>query len=237
MQKQFELKNHNFEGPLHLLMELIEKQKLDITTLSLVEVADEYLEYVDSKDHVDLANLSEFLLIASQMILLKSKALLPLFEFSDEEEEEIENLEERLKEYQRFKKVSVLVGQVLKGSKTSFSKDEEKIQRVSFVCEKVQPQELHKIFISTLQNIPTKEDLTKQIIEEVVSIEEKIHELKNSLEERMKVAFHETIDEATNKIDVVVTFLAMLEMVKQKLVSVKQKELFGEIMIKNKQKV
>ena len=231
MKQEFELKNRHFEGPLHLLMELIEKQKMDITKLSLVEVADEYLEYVESKEHVDLANLSEFLLIASQMILLKSKALLPLFEFTKEEEEEIENLEERLREYQRFKKAANSVGAMLSKKDVSFSKSEEKVQRVSFVCERVAPGDLHKIFTSTLQNIPTNEELKKQIIEEVVSIEEKILQLKDSLEARMKIAFHEMIEESTNKIDVIVTFLAMLEMVKQKLVMVKQREIFGEIVI------
>lgn len=231
MKQEFEIKNRHFEGPLHLLMELIEKQKMDVTKLSLVEVADEYLEYVESKEHVDLANLSEFLLIASQMILLKSKALLPLFEFTKEEEEEIENLEERLREYQHFKKTAISIGSMLNSEKVSFSKDEEKAQRMSFVCEKVAPRDIHKIFVSTLQNIPTNEELKKQIIEEVVSIEEKILQLKDSLEARMEVAFHEMIEESSNKIDVIVTFLAMLEMVKQKLVMVKQGEVFGEIMI------
>jgi len=231
----FEIKNKQFAGPLHLLLELIEKQKLDITSVSLVDVADDYLEYVESKEQVDLANLSEFLLIASQLILLKSKALLPLFEFTKEEEEEIENLEERLKEYQKFKRSSEELGKILADKNYCFSKDEEKIQRISFVCEKVNPEDLHKIFISTLQNLPTKEELTKKFIEEVVSIEEKITELKNSLEGRMKVAFHEMIEQSADKIEIVVTFLAMLEMVKQRLVSVKQSELFGDISITSNQ--
>ena len=234
MSENFTIKNKHFEGPLDLLLELIEKQKLDVTKLSIVEVADEYLEYVDSRENVDLANLSEFLLIASQLILLKSKALLPLFEFSQEEEEEIEDLEERLREYQRFKKAASDIKTLLEGKKVSFSREEEKVQRISFVMEKVPPGELKKLFCGALQSMPTKEELAKQVMEEVVSIEEKISQLKNSIEERMRVAFHETVQEAGSKIDVIVTFLAMLEMVKQQLVTVSQGELFSDIIMEKK---
>lgn len=237
MTEDFTIKNNQFEGPLDLLLELIEKQKLDVTKLSIVEVADDYLEFVDSKDNVDLANLSEFLLIASHLILLKSKALLPLFEFSSEEEEEIEDLEERLREYKRFKKAAADVGEILGNNKVSFSRDEETVQRTSFVMEKVSKEELHSLFLRTLQSVPTKEDLAKQVMEEVISIEEKISELRNSIEKRMKIAFHETIGEAKNKVDVIVTFLAMLEMVKQQIITVRQENLFSEITMEKKSRV
>jgi len=84
----YNVKLENFEGPLNLLLELIEKRELDITQLSLAKVADDYLEFIEREGEIDLANLSEFLLIASQLILLKSKALLPVFELTKEEEEE-----------------------------------------------------------------------------------------------------------------------------------------------------
>lgn len=238
MIEDFTVKNNQFEGPLDLLLELIEKQKLDITKLSIVEVADDYLEFVDSNDDISLSNLSEFLLIASHLILLKSKALLPLFEFSSEEEEEIEDLEERLREYKRFKKAALDVKDILGSSNVSFSREEELTQRVSFVMEKVSKEELHDLFLKTLQSVPTKDDLAKQVMEEVVSIEERISELRTSIEKRVKIAFHETIGEAKNKIDVIVTFLAMLEMVKQQIITVKQEDLFSEItMEKNRAEV
>ena len=82
-----------------------------------------------------------------------------------------------------------------------------------------------------LQEIPTKEDLAEHVMEEVVSLEEKIFQLKDTIEKRIKIAFHETVEQAESKVDVVVTFLAMLEMIKQRVVSVQQSELFGDIII------
>lgn len=231
MSNDFMIKDQDFEGPLPLLLELIEKQKLDITKVSLADITDNYLLFVESKKDIGLAGLSEFLLIASQLILIKSKALLPLFEFSKEEEEEIEDLEGRLRDYQRFKNVGKDIDKLLRNKNFSFSRLEEKELRVEFVKHKMTANEIKILFEKVLQEVPTKEILTEEIMMDVVSIEEKITQLKESLEKRMKVAFQDTIKEANNKIEVVVTFLAMLEMVKQQIVTVKQRELFSEIVI------
>lgn len=228
----YQVKTKQFEGPLSLLLDLIERQKMDITELSITQVADDFLEYIEDRNKIDLAGLSEFLAIASQLILLKSKALLPLFEFTKEEEEEIEDLEARLKEYQRFKLISEKVNIQFASPKISFSKEEEKKLIYSkFSPPGISTENLHEIFISILQEIPTKQELQQQIVEEIVSLEDKIIHLKATIESRMKIAFHETVDQAGDKIDVVMTFLAMLEMIKQKVITVQQTELFGEIIM------
>ncbi len=227
----YEVKTKQFEGPLHLLVELINEQKMDVTKLSLVEVTDDFLAYVERKDKISLANLSEFLAVASQLILIKSKALLPLFELNNEEEEEIKDLEGRLLEYQRFQNAAEQLGELYRNNKIYFSKDEEKGQLFGFVAPDIKVIDLKKTYERILQEIPTKQDLAEEVLEEIVSLEEKISELKDSIEKRMKMAFHETVGEAAEKVDVIVTFLAMLEMVKQKVVSVDQDKLYGEIII------
>lgn len=227
----FQVKTQQFEGPLHLLLELIEDQKLDVTRVSLAHVADDFLKHIDKKEGIDLGSLSDFLLVSSQLILLKSKALLPLFEFTKEEEVEIEDLEQRLKEYQRFKAVSQEIGKVRSLNKICFSKDEENFVSIGFIPQDISKEQLHEVYVKILQEIPTKEELANHVMEEVVSLEEKIGQLGKTIEKRMKVAFHETIQQAENKIDIVVTFLAMLEMIKQRIVSVQQSELFGDIII------
>jgi len=228
----FQIKTKQFEGPLHLLLELIEDEKLDITRVSLAHVADDFLAHIDKEKGIDLGSLSEFLLISSQLILLKSKALLPLFEFTEEEEEELEDLQYRLIEYQKFQKISKEIGKMRELNNISFSRDEERRISAAFIPQDISLKQLNETYLKILQEIPSSEDLAEHVMEEVVSLEEKIGQLKSTIEKRMKIAFHETIEKAESKIDVVVTFLAMLEMIKQKVVSVQQTELFGDIIIK-----
>ncbi len=225
----YQIKTKQFEGPLNLLLELFEKQKLDVTKVSLVQIADDYLEYIEDGKNVDLANLSEFLLITSSLLLIKSKALLPLFEFSKEEEGEIKDLEERLVEYQKFKKISEKIENIYKLQRVSFSREFKEEVRFDFVSPGISCDEVKALFVEVLKGIPTKKELSEQIMEEVVSLEERILHLKYSIEKRTKIVFAETVMEAKDKVEIIVTFLAMLEMIKQKTLMVSQNELFGEI--------
>ena len=99
-------KLEKFEGPLDLLLELIEKEELQITELSLAHVADQYLEHIKNNSNIHLENLAEFLSVASKLILIKSRALLPILEFSQEEEAEIKDLAKQLEEYKKFKEAA-----------------------------------------------------------------------------------------------------------------------------------
>ncbi len=116
----YKVKLEQFEGPLDLLLELIEKEKLDITNLSLTKVADEYLSYIEDRENITLDSLASFLSVASRLILIKSRALLPLLKFSEEEEEEIKDLEYQLAEYKKFKDLSKKIGNIAGSSRTSF---------------------------------------------------------------------------------------------------------------------
>ena len=232
MSEEYKIKTEQFEGPLDLLLELIEKEKLDITRLSIAKVADDFLKFIEDNSNISLVNLSEFLLTASQLILLKSKALLPLFEFTQEEEEEIVDLEERLLEYKRFKDASEKIGKLFSSPEMCFSREEEKnIGFKKFIDPKLKKEDLLGLYNHVVAEVPQEEKIAEKVMEKVVSLEDKMAELKQSLEKRMKVAFAETIKKATGKVDVIVTFLAMLEMVKQRSVHVQQEELFGDILL------
>ena len=180
----FQVKTKQFEGPLHLLLELIESQKLDITRVSLTHVADDFLTHIDEEKGIDLGGLSDFLLISSQLILLKSKALLPLFEFTEEEEEDIEDLQQRLLEYQKFQNISQDIGKMRIQNKISFSKNEERVISAVFVPQDISSKQLRESYVKILQEVPTKEVLAEHVLEEVVSLEEKIGELKETIDIR-----------------------------------------------------
>ncbi len=236
--QEYKIKTDQFEGPLDLLLELIEKEKLDVTRFSIAGVADDFLKFIENNSRINLNNLSEFLLTASQLILIKSKALLPLFDFTEEEEEDIVDLEMRLLEYKKFKEASIEINKLFASSRKCFSrKEQEKIDFRKFVNPRLKGEVLFDLYKKAVIEVPEEEDIAEKVMEKVVSLEEKMVELKTSLEKRIKIAFAETIKNASGKIDVIVTFLAMLEMVKQKSVMVEQKELFSDILLTSRKNV
>src|SRR3989344_3794745 len=100
------MKQEKFEGPMELLLELIEKEKLSISEISLAKVADEYISYVKGLEKIDPEELAEFLVVAAHLMLIKSRSLLPQLKLTEEEEGSIEELEKRLKEYQRLRQLA-----------------------------------------------------------------------------------------------------------------------------------
>jgi segregation and condensation protein A len=229
----YHVRIRQFDGPLALLLSLIEGRKLDITQVSLAEVADQYLERLASeRETISLSNLSEFLVIASRLILIKSKMLLPVLEFTDEEEESMEDLELRLIEYKRFKDAAETLEKMLAGPNRSFPREKFLGAPETFAPPKgLSVDVLQRHFVSVLGAIPVKEQLIEEVIEEVLSLEERIVTLQASLRERAEYGFRELIAVAGNRMEVIVSFLAILELVKQRYVVVRQGSAFGDIRI------
>jgi len=229
----YHVRIRQFEGPLELLLSLIEGRKLDITQVSLAEVADQYLERLSSeRESISLSNLSEFLVIAARLILIKSKMLLPVLQFTDDEEESMEDLEIRLIEYKRFKDVAEVLAKLLSGRKHSFPREKFLGAPETFSPPRgLSTEVLRKHFISVLGDIPVKEVKIEEVIEEVVSLEERILTLQASLRKRAEYGFRELIANTENRMDVIVSFLAVLELVKQRFVVVSQSDTFGDIRI------
>lgn len=231
----YRVKTEQFEGPLSLLLELIEKRKLDITRLSLAKVADDFLIFIERKENINLANLTDFLMVAAQLILIKSKALLPFFNITTEEEGELDNLEDRLAEYRQFKQAALQLEKMLNQELAAFSKKEEIFLTNKFIDPKLKPIDLQKSFSDLIKNNPVEEVLNEEVILKTVSLDEKIIYLKSFLQRRLKIAFQETIVNAKNKVEVVVTFLAVLEMIKRKTLLANQSAAFGEIFLEKKE--
>lgn len=229
----FKLKQ--FEGPLELLLELIEKEELDITELSLAHVADQYLDFIRNNDNIHLDNLAEFLSVASKLILIKSRALLPILEFSEEEEGEIKDLTRQLEEYRKFKEAAIRLGKLAEKGVIAYSRESYKgIESLFYPPENVNLFDLKKYFQFVLAEIPIIEKLEEEVISEVMTLEEKINDLQNALRSRIESSFSELVSESSDKIEVIVSFLAVLEMVKQRIIDVHQDELFQDIKLKVK---
>ncbi len=225
----YNVKLEKFEGPLDLLLELIEKEKLNITELNLAKVADQYLEHIRNNQSVNLENLADFLSVAAKLILIKSRALLPILKLNEEDEEEIKDLANQLREYKKFKEISVLIGKMAGLGHIFYSRVIFLARPVFYPPENIEANDLMKYFQKVLTEIPQKQKLEEDIMAEVITLEERISDLEVLLRQKAETCFSEIIYQAKDKIDAIVSFLAMLEMVKQKIINVEQNELFNEI--------
>lgn len=231
----YNIKLEKFEGPLELLLSLIEEEKMDINELSMARVADQYLEHIKNNTGIHLDNLADFLAIASRLILIKSRSLLPTLKFTEEEEVEIKDLAKQLEEYKKFKEASLKIGKLAETGRLIYSREGYwGIKSVFYPPENINIFDLKKYFQEILANIPIIEKLEEEYVSEVITLEERINDLQNSLRQRAESSFSDITSNAKDKIEVIISFLAMLEMVKQRIVDVEQGELFKEIKLKIK---
>ena len=222
-----------FEGPLDLLLDLIEKEELDVTDVSLAQVADQFLKYLEDSENISPEYLADFLLVAGKLILIKSKAILPMLELEKEEEEDIEELKARLKEYKRFKEVAKEFRKLESRKRRLFSRQSYSgVKTIFCPPKKLSTLDLQNIFENVLDKLPKVEILARETTKKVISIKDKIEYLEKSLIERINLTFHSAISDNKDRVEIVVTFLAMLELVRNNIVVVKQEEMFGEIKIK-----
>lgn len=226
----YHVRLEQFEGPFPLLLSLIESEKLDITRLALAQVADQYLEHIASIQHVSMENLSSFLSIASRLLLLKSQALLPLLSFTEDEEELIEDLEGRLREYQRYREAADRLKLLLLSSRRSFHRD-----AIPYAYPMFSPPPefsctmLRDAFRRVLASIPVPIQLEERIVADVVTLEECIVLLEERMVRRVESVFSEVMRESKDTAETIVSFLALLELVRRRTVSVEQGVIFGDI--------
>lgn len=230
------LKHEKFEGPLDVLLGLIQEHKLSINEISLGQVTDDFIEYLkrlQADARPDQEILAEFLVIASQLLLIKSRSLLPGFQVSPEEEQSIAELEERLAEYQRLKELAKEVGRLAKGGPKSFAREAfADMPTVFYPPKKFTIAMFREAFSAVLETIPKIEKLVEEKIRKIISLEEKIKELRGLLQGKVERAFSEIVSGAKEKVEIIVSFLAVLELTKQKLISVDQERPFGDIRIR-----
>lgn len=232
----FTVKLEQFEGPLDLLLELIQKEKLEITRISLAKVTDSYMGHLKENLDISSENLADFLVVAARLILIKSKALLPILDLTPDEEESIADFEARLALYKKFKEISELLGARFDKREFSFSRRGfEGAKQGFFPPENIDANIIEKVFSKILAEIPKKDKLEEERVKEVITLEQKISELKFSLRQRVETNFKLLTQNAKDKIEIIVTFLAILELFKEKIINVEQGEVFGEIIISKKE--
>lgn len=221
------VKTDIFEGPLDLLLSLIEKRKLFINDISLAKVTDDYIAYLEQTPETPLGNRAHFILVASTLLLIKSKSLLPTLALTEEEEQSIEDLEHRLKEYKRIKELSVHL-QKRFGAHILFQKNPQKHIKPVFSPEAmITPHNLLSAIKDVIRNVPKIEHIPKAIVQKVISLEEMVEQLTIRVKQGLKMSFSDFSGgkkaiSREERVTVIVSFLAMLELVKQGIIQAHQ---------------
>ncbi len=240
-----ELKLEKFEGPLGILLKLIEQEELDITEIALASIADEFLAYVETSENIGPEEMADFLVMAARLLYIKSKALLPYL-VSAEEEEEITELENQLKMYKEFVDASAKIAQLVGEKKFLFSPvilnknfRRPKKEKPSFIPPAGITQVLlHDRFEELLERLNKKEEpLDESSLVGKISIDERIDYIRDMLGKKLRFSFSQFLKTAQSRTEIIVNFLAVLELAKQRELTFEQDELFSEIHVVLRQDV
>jgi segregation and condensation protein A len=209
-----------FEGPLGLLLDLVEKRKLFVSDVSLAQVTDDFIKYIETHEEFPISESAEFIVVASTLMLIKSRSLLPNLALTEEEEASIEDLELRLKLYARVKELSVEIKRTF-GKNIIFEKSPSKKDVVVFSPDsKTDVKNLSEALFKMLETLPKKEAVPKATVRKMISLEETIERLAERISKSSKMNFSSFAGK--DKISIIVGFLAMLELVKRGALRVTQ---------------
>lgn len=234
-----------FEGPLDLLLHLIEKNKVDIFDIPIVLITEQYLEYIQKMETRDMEVMSEFLVMASTLVRIKSKMLLPPEETEEEEEEDPrQELVERLLEYKMYKYASFELKDLQIDAGKNLFKEPTIPDDIANFKEEVKIEELlSEVTLSKLQNIfrsVIKKQVDKidpirsqfgEIEKEELSLEDHLDFIETYAKENRTFSFRKILENGSGKMYVIVTFLGILELMKTGILSIEQENLFDDILI------
>ena len=234
---KYAIKIENFEGPLDLLCHLIDKNKMNIYDVNLSEITDQYIDYINQMEEMNLEVTSEFVIMASTLLYLKSKNLLPT-EGEDEKELTEEELLQRIIEYKKYKEISKRLKEgYLENSKRSFRIQEE----IELPKQKIEKEYKMDIIVEMYKNVIEKQsmrlnanakNIEKIAITDTYTVASKVKEMFRELLKRPKFVFNKLYKVSeTNKQEVVTAFTGLLELSRRSKVTTTQEKLFGDIVV------
>lgn len=233
-EQQYQYHLRDFEGPLDLLLFLIKKNEVNIYDIPIAQITAQFLQYMEQGGSGDLENISDFYVMASTLLYIKSRMLLPIeIDLEDELEDPRQELVERLIEYQKYKKLSELMTE--RESAHQWVIEREKSQRpLPFSSDEDMWQEMEVWDLLTTFSSLMKGLTPERIIDlyEEVSVNEKLTLIRELLEQKQEFPFADIIVRPDSLMDVICSFLAILESVKFKIIRIYQNTLFGDIMIR-----
>ena len=242
----FKITIENFEGPLDLLCFLVSKNKMNIFDISLSKITDEYLEYLSHMQDLNLDIATEFIVMASNLLYIKSKKLLPVIEPDDEVEEDLmteEEIIERILEYKQYKEKIEDFKEMYSNNFGMFEKEPEQIKiKREFDKESfnISPNDFYKVYSMILNRNEEKINKKAKEVENIVTYEKvtirsKVKQIIDIFKKKTSFVFSKVYNPAKDKkIDVVTAFLSVLELSRLKHIDLEQKKMFGDIVVKKK---
>ncbi len=230
MPHTFSVKTEVFEGPLELLLDLIESRKLLINEISLAEVTDAYIAHVRQLQEDHTTATAQFVLVAATLLLIKSKSLLPMLELTEEESYSVHSLEERLKLYQLYRNASKLVSESFNRSplfEKIYIPDETPVFSTD---QYTKPAALLQALRDVIVRFPKKVFKPQVSVKKVMSLEEMIKSVEDRITRQFKLSFSD-LTRAQERPHIIISFLAVLELVKQGTILVRQETHLDDIAI------
>ena len=239
---KYDLKLNNFEGPLDLLVYLIDKNKMDIYEVNLSDITEQYVNYLKEQEELNLEIASEFVVMASTLLLLKSKSLLPKT-IEDEAELTEEDLLKRIIEYKKYKEISKLFKENINEYSKRFYKLPENIILPKQKIEKeFKPEDIvekYKALVERNENEKNEnaKNIEKIAIHDTYTVAEKVKDIFRELAKRPKFVFNSLFKLSEKpKAEVVTAFSGVLELSRRNKVNTEQEELFGDIIVSRRKK-
>jgi len=235
------LQIQDFEGPLDLLLHLVRSSKMDIYKVNISDIIEQYLEFINNTDRLDIETSSEYLVMASELVHLKSRMLVNKYNEEDEEEEfsikSEEDLREKLIEYEKYKNMTETFKLLEENRQDYYTKLPENLneykENEKIINSDVTVDDLINAFLEMQKRINFKKPVITKVAKKEYSIKDKIIEIRNILKIRKKIEFTELFDILTKE-NIVVTFLSILDMSKNNEILLKQDKIFSTIIIEGK---
>lgn len=227
--EEFSIRTDVYEGPLELLLELIEKRKLLINDISLANVTDEYMAYVGTLEEQRLPQTARFVVVAATLLLIKSRSLLPVLTLTEEEEASIDDLEQRLKLYRIYAHASADLRRRFGAQMLHARPFRAAVTPLFLPDAYTQISGMQTAIRDVLANLPQPKAPKQTVaVKKVVSLEDMMRRLEQRILGQMKVSFRSFSGETKERAEVIVSFLAVLELVKQGIAMVSQHERFAD---------
>ena len=227
MSDKFTLSTSGFEGPLEALLNMIEERKMLVSDISLADVTDAYLVYVEKLPSLPLAETAQFILVASTLLLIKSRTLLPTLDLSEEEKETVEELGRRLSRYAIIRKSARLLRKSWGAAPLGLPK-RAPLPEPIFVPSAISLTGISKAIARLLSLLPNVAETAKALVTPVLALEDVILRLEKRLLGAVRARFDE-ITKSASRHEVIVYFLAMLELVRKGSISATQERIFSDI--------
>ena len=224
------LKLEKFEGPLDLLLQLIELEKLNITEVALSQVTEQFLLYLDKLEVEKSEELADFLVIATKLVYMKSRTLLP---YLNPEEDEGPSLADQLKMYQQYIEASKKINIYWQQNRISYGRTEPPVKVTEFVLPlNAKTKDLNKAMEKLVARLRPPTPLPQITIDKAISVKQKVESIWNALKQHKTMNFKDLLNSAESKTEVIVSFLALLELMRDQKAFISQSDNYGDMEVK-----